>query len=96
MQFTQTPVDINFSGPVAMLAKRHLQMQGFDATIPKILALVKESPQLESMMDRLDPDAVYDYIMQTGGAPAKVSRDEKQVAQIRQQRAKAGPESRKL
>jgi hypothetical protein len=88
-EFAQTPVDISFSGPVAMLAKRHLQMQGFDATIPKVLALVKEAPQFESMLDRLDPDAVYDYIMQTGGAPAKVSRDEKDVAKIRQQRAKA-------
>ena len=88
MEFAQTPVDISFSGPVAMLAKRHLQMQGFDATIPKVLALVKEAPQFASMLDRLDPDAVYDYIMQTGGAPAKITRDEKLVAQIRQMRQK--------
>ena len=84
-----TPVDIAFSGPVAMLAKRHLQMQGFNATVPAILSLVKEAPQLASMLDRLDPDAVYDYIMETGGAPAKITRDEKLVAQIRQMRQKA-------
>jgi len=31
---------------------------------------------------------VYDYIMTAGGAPAKVTRDERQVMQIRQQRQK--------
>ena len=87
-QFVSTPVDIAFSGPVAMLAKRHLQMQGFNATIPQILGLVKEAPQLATMLDRLDPDAVYDYIMQTGGAPAKITRDEKIVAKIRDTRMK--------
>ena len=71
-----------------MLAKRHLQMQGFNATIPQILGLVKEAPQLATMLDRLDPDAVYDYIMQTGGAPAKITRDEKIVAKIRDTRMK--------
>ena len=89
MQFMQTPVDITFSGPVAMLAKRHLQMQGFNATVPQVLEIGTKFPQLAMMLDRLDPDEVYDYIMQTGGAPAKVTRDEKVVAQIRQQRAKA-------
>ena len=89
MEFMQTPVDISFSGPVAMLAKRHLQMQGFNATIPQVLELGSKFPQLATMLDRVDPDEVYDYIMQTGGAPAKITRDEKAVAQIRQQRAKA-------
>lgn len=96
LAFAQTPVDITFSGPVAMMAKRHLQMQGFDSTIPKVLALAKEAPQFEAMLDRIDPDAMYDYIMNTGGAPAKISRDEKIVAQIRQTRAKQLQQQQKL
>jgi hypothetical protein len=95
MAYANTPVDISFSGPVAMLAKRHLQMQGFNATIPQLLSLIKEAPQLESMLDRLDPDAVYDYIMQTGGAPAKITRDEKLVVKIRDMRMKQKQQEQK-
>jgi hypothetical protein len=93
--FWQTPVDIAFSGPVAMLARRHLKMQGFDATVPKVIALAKEIPQLESMLDNLDPDKTYAYIMQTGGAPEELTRDEKVVAKIRDTRAKQLQEQQK-
>jgi hypothetical protein len=86
VSFSNTPVDIAFSGPVAMLAKRYLQMQGFNATVPQVIALAAQAPQLATMLDRLDPDETYDYIMNTGGAPASISRDIKLVAQIRDQR----------
>jgi len=88
MQYADTPVDIDFEGPIAMLAKRYLQMQGFNATVPQVLSIVKEVPELATMLDRLDPDEVYDYIMTTGGAPARLSRDMKVVQQIRQSRQK--------
>jgi hypothetical protein len=93
LQFQATPVDIEFSGPVAMLAKRYLQMQGFNSTVPQVLALAKEAPQLASMLDRLDPDETYDYIMNTGGAPARISRDMKVVVQMRKQRDQQAAEA---
>jgi hypothetical protein len=96
MQYADTPVDIDFEGPIAMLAKRYLQMQGFNATVPQVLSIVKEVPELNTMLDNLDPDEVYAYIMTTGGAPARLSRDIKVVQQIRQNRNKEAQEQQKM
>jgi hypothetical protein len=84
-----TPVDINFSGPVAMLAKRYLAMQGVNATIPQILGMIKENPALAPMLDKIDPDGLAQYIFDTGGVPQVILRDDKIVAQIREQRNQA-------
>ena len=93
--FINTPVDIMFSGPITMMARRNLRMQWVNVSLPQVLGLAKEAPQLASMLDKLDPDAVYDDIMEAGGAPAKVTRDEKIVAQIRDTRAKAMQQQQK-
>ena len=95
-QVRYTPVDFTFSGPVAMLAKKHVSMMGVNAAVPEILQLIKEQPQLVSMLDKLDPDALYDYIMDSSGAPTIINRDEKLVAQIRQERAKQLQQQQKL
>ena len=91
-----TPVDIVFSGPVAMLAKRYIGMQGFQSTVPMVLEMAEKYPQLGAMMDNLDPDQMYRYIMDTGGGPSTVSRDPQIVAQIRQARAKQAQAQQKL
>ena len=78
-----------------MMARRNLRMQWVNVSLPQVLALAKEAPQLSVMLDKLDPDAVYDDIMESGGAPAKVTRDEKIVAQIRDTRAKAMQQQQK-
>jgi hypothetical protein len=96
VEFAQVPVDIAFSGPVAMLAKRYLQMQGFNATVPEILEIGTKYPQLASMLDHLDPDQLYNFIMDNGGGPAKISRDEKVVAQIRQMRSQQQQQQQQL
>ena len=79
-----------------MLAKRYLQMQGIQATVPQILALVKENPTLQPMLDKLDPDAIADYILSEGGAPAAIIRDDQQIALIRKQRQKQQQQQMKL
>ena len=91
-----TPVDIVFSGPVAMLAKRYIGMQGFQSTVPIVLDMAEKYPQLASMLDNLDPDQTYKYIMDTGGGPSVVTRDQKAVAQIRQDRQKQQQAQQKL
>lgn len=91
-----TPVDISFSGPVAMLAKRYIGMQGFNATIPEILEMAEKYPQMGSMLDNIDPDEMYRYIMDNGGGPSMISRDPKVVAQIRQIRLKQVQQQQKL
>ena len=88
MEFMLTPVDITFSGPVAMMAKRHLKSESIDATVPKVIAIVKEIPQAATMLDRIDWDKLYDHIMNDGGAPSDITMDEKAVAKIRDMRAK--------
>jgi hypothetical protein len=96
MPYQATPVDISFSGPVAMLAKRYIGMQGFNATIPEVLELGTKYPQLAPMLDHLDPDEVYRYIMDNGGGPSVVSRDDKVIMQIRQMRVKQIQQQQKL
>jgi hypothetical protein len=73
-QVRYTPVDFTFSGPVAMLAKKHVSMMGVNAAVPEILQL----------------------IMDSSGAPTIINRDEKLVAQIRQERAKQLQQQQKL
>jgi Bacteriophage head to tail connecting protein len=91
-----TPVDIVFSGPVAMMAKRYIGMQGFNSTVPMVLEMAEKYPQLASMTDNIDPDQTYRYIMDNGGGPSVVSRDEKVVAQIRQARQQQMQQQQKL
>ena len=96
MGYRNTPVDISFSGPVAMLAKRYLNMQGVDATIPKMVALVKENPIFQPMLDLLDPMALGHYLLESGGAPNIIVRDDKVVQQIQQARAKQMEQQAKM
>jgi len=65
-QVRYTPVDFTFSGPVAMLA-RSMSLDGRQCGGSTNFALIKEQPQLVSMLDKLDPDALYDYIMDRPG-----------------------------
>jgi len=95
-QYARTPVDIGYYGPVAMLAKKHLQMTGVNAVLPEILQLAKEAPQFGPMLDRIDVDALYDYITDSASMPAKLSKDMKLVQQIRQQRAQQMQQQQKL
>ena len=95
MPYSSTPVDISFSGPVAMLAKRYLSMQGVQATIPQLAAMAKESPAFQNIFDLIDPDALGKYILDTGGAPQIIIRDDKVVDQIRQQRAQQAQQQQK-
>lgn len=85
--FANTPVDIEFLGPVAMLARRYLQMQGINAGMSSILPIAKEfSPEV---LDRINFDEYAKFSWEAAGAPAKVFRSDEEVAVIRQQRAAA-------
>ena len=96
MPFSSTPVDIAFSGPVAMFAKRFLQSQSIDATVPKMMAMAKENPVFQPMMDLIDVDALGHYILDQGGAPQIIVKDDKIVQQIRQQRAQQQQQQQKM
>jgi hypothetical protein len=87
LMYGDTQVDIEFLGPVAMLARRYLQMQGINAGLSNILPLAEKfAPQV---LDYINFDEAAKYDWEVSGAPAKVLRSDEEVAVIRQQRAKA-------
>ena len=86
-QYAQSPVDIDFLGPIAVALRKYIQTQGIS---PFLTRLIGEAPLLQvwpEMKDRMNPDVLWDVLFEADGAPTKVEQDPQKVIQIRQQKA---------
>lgn len=66
------------------IAQRQAELDGILRSAQIVAGLAQAYPEI---LDRTDPDAVYDYITEVNGVPAKISRTNSEVKQIRSNRA---------
>src|SRR5271157_1366912 len=101
MQFMNTPVDIEMTGPISVGAKRFLNTQGFNAfmgTLEEVARVVggPDSPIVKAMLEHLNPDELLKYTVDSNSAPQKVMFDDKIVQANRQMRVQMEQQQRKL
>ena len=93
-QYMNIPVDLEFLGPVALSQKRYLQMQGLVPALNQTTALMEKF--FPEMKDKLDPDALLEYIWDSNGAPMSVLTRPELVKQIRESRAQQQQDMAKM
>jgi len=87
-RYANSPVDLEFLGPIAVAQKRYLQMQGIN---PFLSRLVGDTPLLQvwpEMKDKVKADELFDYLFESDGAPSKLEQDPATLQQIRLQKQK--------
>jgi len=95
-QYAQSPVDIEFLGPIAVALRRFVQTQGLS---PFLARMVGEAPLMQvwpEMKDKLKPDELFDVLFEADGAPTKVMQDPDTLIQLRQQKAKMAQQEKQM
>lgn len=77
-------IKIEYIGPLAQILKRNFASQGIKRTMEQILPFIEIKPEI---LDLFDFDEMAKELMIANGMPQKLVRDEREVFQIRQQRA---------
>jgi hypothetical protein len=77
-QYMNSPVDWEFLGPVAVTARRYLQLQSIDTALPKINSMI-DNQTFPEMRHILDPIELGIYILESSGVPQKIVRDRKDI-----------------
>jgi hypothetical protein len=80
-QYMNSPVDWEFLGPIAVTARRYLQLQPIDTALPKINSMI-DAGTFPEMRFILDPIELGIYILESSGVPQKLLRDRKMIAQL--------------
>ena len=101
LRYAKSPVDIEMSGPVATAAKRFLSQQGFNALMAQLQEIEsvteKVAPEfVKSLIQRLNPDKVMKFLIDSNSAPQSITFDDEEIAAIRQQLAKQVQQQRLL
>ncbi len=86
-QRTGTKVRVQYEGPLARAA-RGGELQAINRLMTNAAAYIEINPRSE-MLDRVNEDALFDFLADASGAPAFILRDEAATKAIREQRAKA-------
>jgi hypothetical protein len=96
MQYMNTPVDLEFLGPVALANRRYLQLQGLTPALNQVMALIEKNIFPE-MRDKFgNGDELLDYIWDSNGAPIQVIAKPETVQMIRDTRMKQQQEEMQL
>ena len=96
MRYAQSPVDIEFLGPIATALKRFVQTQGLN---PFMSRLIGEVPLLQvwpEMKDRIDADSLFDMYFEADGAPTKTERSPDVLQALRAQKLKEQQAMKKM
>ena len=96
MQYANSPVDLEFLGPISTALKRFVQTQGLN---PFIQRLIGEVPLLQvwpEMKDKIKPDELFDMYFEADGAPTKIEQDPAVLAQMRAAKIKQQEQMKKL
>jgi hypothetical protein len=80
-QYMGSPIDWEFLGPVAVTARRYLQLQPIDTAMPKIQSMI-DNGTFPDMRHILDPVELGIYILESSGVPQRLLRDRKQIAEL--------------
>jgi len=84
MQEEGGQMQVEFVGPLVQAQKRFHQTQGINAFLAQVIPLVEIQP---TILDNIDMDEMTRYMHGTAGAPQEIINDEKEVEQMRAQRA---------
>jgi hypothetical protein len=97
MQYANSPMDLEFLGPIATALKRFVQTQGLNPFISRLIGdgipLLQVWPE---MKDKIKPDELFDMYFEADGAPMKVGQDPAALAQIRAAKLKQQEAMRKM
>ncbi len=77
-------VKIEYIGPLAQILKRNFASQGITRAMEQIMPLAQMNPEI---MDYINFDEMAKELMISGGMPQRIIRDDREVFQLRQQRA---------
>ena len=88
----EADLDIEYTGPIPR-AQKNERAQSISMWVGELAGLAQVIPQI---LDIVDDDAVARQLGFDRGVPAKLMRDEKEVAGLREQRAQAQEEARQM
>jgi len=86
-------IKIEYIGPLAQILKRNFASQGITRAMEQIMPLVNLNPEI---MDYINFDEMAKELMISGGMPQKIIRGDKEVYQLRQQRASAQQQAQQM
>jgi hypothetical protein len=78
-------IDVEYEGPLSR-AQRGGELMAFNKLLTGAMGILQVNPQ-SRIMDNLDDDQAYKFLVDVTGSPKKLSRSDKDKADLRQQAA---------